>query len=272
MSDDNGLYYMRARYYSPELKRFINADTIKGTIYDSRTLNGYAYANGNPVSLVDPFGTSAEPGGKAKGKPTRYRYISNISRNVQHGLSNSESDSLSEGYSIWDLLGSIPEVILDLSITIIDKVFDTHFGVLSTANSAVGNAQEANTEYLKMETSALNHYKNIWSVGSGQSDEILPVIVYKEETMESYLQLCKNVYNNGGSGTFSIICDPEETQANEINGYLLEYDPYYYELCYKFGLRAAFEYFPKTAASLVPGGSAAVDGIYDATSPYKVLQ
>ena len=51
---------MRARYYSPELKRFINADIIPGQISDSITLNRYAYANGNPASLVDPFGLSAD--------------------------------------------------------------------------------------------------------------------------------------------------------------------------------------------------------------------
>lgn len=40
--------------------RFINADTYKGTIEDSTTLNNYAYANGDPISLVDPLGKSAE--------------------------------------------------------------------------------------------------------------------------------------------------------------------------------------------------------------------
>lgn len=62
MTDLNGLYYLRTRYYSPELMRFINADIVKGTIANGETLNRYAYANGNPVSLIDPFGTSAEPG------------------------------------------------------------------------------------------------------------------------------------------------------------------------------------------------------------------
>ena len=47
---------MRARYYSPELRRFINADIIPGEISDSTSLNRYAYVNGNPVSYVDPFG------------------------------------------------------------------------------------------------------------------------------------------------------------------------------------------------------------------------
>ena len=56
VTDDNGLIYMRARYYSPEMKRFINADIIAGAISNAITLNRFAYANGNPVSFVDPFG------------------------------------------------------------------------------------------------------------------------------------------------------------------------------------------------------------------------
>ena len=62
VTDSNGLIYMRARYYSPELRRFINADIIAGEISNAATLNRYAYANGNPVSNTDPFGLSAERG------------------------------------------------------------------------------------------------------------------------------------------------------------------------------------------------------------------
>ena len=59
MTDGNGLYYMRARYYSPLLMRFINSDPVDGSINDSRTLNKYAYANGNPISKIDPEGKFA---------------------------------------------------------------------------------------------------------------------------------------------------------------------------------------------------------------------
>ena len=59
VTDPNGLIYMRARYYSPAMKRFVNADIVPGEISDAVTLNRFAYANGNPVSFVDPFGLSA---------------------------------------------------------------------------------------------------------------------------------------------------------------------------------------------------------------------
>jgi RHS repeat-associated protein len=55
ITDPNGLLYMRARYYNPFLCRFINPDP---TGFASG-LNFYAYANGNPVSYLDPFGLAA---------------------------------------------------------------------------------------------------------------------------------------------------------------------------------------------------------------------
>ena len=57
-TDSNGLYYMRARYYNPEIKRFINQDVMTGSIVNTPTLNRYAYVNGNPISLNDPSGLS----------------------------------------------------------------------------------------------------------------------------------------------------------------------------------------------------------------------
>ena len=58
ITDKNGLIYMRARYYSPDMKRFVNADIVAGAISNAITLNRFAYANGNPVSFIDPFGLS----------------------------------------------------------------------------------------------------------------------------------------------------------------------------------------------------------------------
>jgi RHS repeat-associated protein len=51
-NDDIGLYYYRARYYDPALKRFITEDPI-GLAGGG---NKYEYSQGNPVSLRDPWG------------------------------------------------------------------------------------------------------------------------------------------------------------------------------------------------------------------------
>lgn len=51
-NDGTGLYYYRARYYSPTLRRFISEDPI-GL---AGGLNFYAYVQNNPVNWVDPWG------------------------------------------------------------------------------------------------------------------------------------------------------------------------------------------------------------------------
>ncbi|RDV80905.1 RHS repeat domain-containing protein, partial [Ammonifex thiophilus] len=55
MTDPNGLYYMRARYYNPEIKRFVSRDAT-WTGLDVRKLNPYVYVGGNPVRFIDPAG------------------------------------------------------------------------------------------------------------------------------------------------------------------------------------------------------------------------
>lgn len=51
-NDGTGLYYYRARYYDPVLKRFVSEDPIG----IAGGLNLAAYVGGNPVSFSDPTG------------------------------------------------------------------------------------------------------------------------------------------------------------------------------------------------------------------------
>jgi len=55
--DGTGLYYYRARYYDPMLKRFISEDPIGLAGNDA---NLYAYVGGNPISRLDPLGLAGE--------------------------------------------------------------------------------------------------------------------------------------------------------------------------------------------------------------------
>ena len=54
--DTTGLMYAQARYYMPEVGRFISEDAYKGIAADTQSLNWYVYCNGNPVGFVDPSG------------------------------------------------------------------------------------------------------------------------------------------------------------------------------------------------------------------------
>jgi RHS repeat-associated protein len=68
MHEGNGLYYMRARYYQPELRRFLGEDPIWNK-------NLYGYVENNPIITIDPSGlrgvirreiTHVQPKGVAK--------------------------------------------------------------------------------------------------------------------------------------------------------------------------------------------------------------
>ena len=53
------LYYLQARYYDPATARFISRDPDTGDEDDPITMNGYTYADGNPVMMVDADGNMA---------------------------------------------------------------------------------------------------------------------------------------------------------------------------------------------------------------------
>ena len=53
---ETGFYYYGARYYDPDIGRFITPDTIVQAPADPQTLNRYAYCRNNPSIYTDPSG------------------------------------------------------------------------------------------------------------------------------------------------------------------------------------------------------------------------
>jgi len=58
--DSTGLFYYGARYYDPEIGRFITRDSVKGVINKPGTMNRYAYCLNNPLKFIDPDGHQAQ--------------------------------------------------------------------------------------------------------------------------------------------------------------------------------------------------------------------
>ena len=54
--DDNGLVFLRARYYDPTTGRFLSRDTYLGSLNDPLAQHLYVYVGNNPVLYVDPSG------------------------------------------------------------------------------------------------------------------------------------------------------------------------------------------------------------------------
>jgi len=57
--DGTGLYFYRARYYDPVMKRFVQSDPI-GL---AGGINTYSYVGGNPLNYTDPLGLMGQGSG-----------------------------------------------------------------------------------------------------------------------------------------------------------------------------------------------------------------
>ena len=130
VTDRNGLLYMRARYYSPDMHRFINADIIPGEISNAVTLNRYAYANGNPVSNIDPFGLAAEERGNAQ-----YDILQYIMRNITFSNKLKKSKKIGYGKVVYfSMKKSSGTGNIDF-----ESVFDEQIELLNTMSIAGDN-------------------------------------------------------------------------------------------------------------------------------------
>jgi RHS repeat-associated protein len=57
---DLGLYFLRARYYLPNLGRFWTRDSFEGRNRDPLSLHKYVYVEDNPVNKIDPTGLDGD--------------------------------------------------------------------------------------------------------------------------------------------------------------------------------------------------------------------
>jgi len=57
---ESGLNYMKARWYEPELGRFLSPDPVQYQPGNPTSFNRYAYANNSPYMFVDPDGRAGE--------------------------------------------------------------------------------------------------------------------------------------------------------------------------------------------------------------------
>jgi len=80
-TDANGLCLMRARYYSPETRRFLNADPIQF----GGGNNWQAFCFGDPAGFIDPFGLESHLVFDTRGYKGRYGHVAVITKDIITG-------------------------------------------------------------------------------------------------------------------------------------------------------------------------------------------
>ncbi len=71
-TDSNALIHMRARFFSPLIKRFVNQDVVLGEPEYAASMNRFAYANADPANYIDPLGTVSENAANSLTKSERF--------------------------------------------------------------------------------------------------------------------------------------------------------------------------------------------------------
>ena len=93
---ETGLYYYGARYYSPEVRRFVQPDSVIPDIYNPQYLNRYSYVLNNPLKYVDPTGHESTYCPTCEEQGTFYDSL------YQYQV-QSEGDTVSD--LVWEVLG-----------------------------------------------------------------------------------------------------------------------------------------------------------------------
>lgn len=109
--DGTGLYYYRARYYSPTLQRFISEDPIG---FAGGDLNLFAYVGNDPISFVDPFGLDKNGGGWGRRAVQFWFEVADI-RSAQQFWSGFSNEQIQKGNWVAATAGDLCNGLITLS-------------------------------------------------------------------------------------------------------------------------------------------------------------
>jgi RHS repeat-associated protein len=169
---ESGLYYYRARYYRPEIGRFLQTDPVG--YYDS--MNLYLFCRNNQVNLVDPLGLWGST-------PTTFWESARLGLKWATGL-GSPYDSYGSGSSFANVMSQAA------GVQNARQAFNSEF-----ANSESGyqfykyrpDYSLAFWKYYLSDKSALEKFLGSYNVEISKSCETLHITVTNDSTLGSFL-------------------------------------------------------------------------------------
>ncbi|WP_200415105.1 RHS repeat domain-containing protein [Arcobacter sp. FWKO B] len=182
--DTDELYYYRARYYDPSIKRFISPDPIS---YQSGDTNFYAYVNNNPINLTDPSGLKPQvniPNSDVVGNIYTKNIANNLPQNPNIDILTPPPSPINAepmGKDGFKVRGSKPK--LDIGKTLYFVFYDS-------------NAKH--TKYLK--SSATKVYNEVKQEISKKPDKQHHIVYLQEVTSANELKdfVQSKIEQNGG--------------------------------------------------------------------------
>jgi RHS repeat-associated protein len=144
--DATGLLYYHARYYDPNLGRFISPDSIVPQPSDPQSLNRYTYANNNPLRYSDPSGHCPICIGAVVGALADYAY--QVYNNLEGGmgwgdaLTSVDAGEIAEGALVGAAVVAAAPLVLAAGTAIAGAVAGggTAAAVAETAATVTGAA------------------------------------------------------------------------------------------------------------------------------------
>jgi RHS repeat-associated protein len=144
MLETNGMLFMRARYYLPELGRFNSRDEDGDAVADAQHLNLFTYTTNNPVNKIDPQGLFPNPVAGITNK------VSSVASSIKRGVTdtyNAVKQGASATYDYLFVPGTgvcgpqhfpgaekfVPDAVGKVNVAEACKHHDEVYGMISTS-------------------------------------------------------------------------------------------------------------------------------------------
>ncbi|WP_307221755.1 RHS repeat-associated core domain-containing protein, partial [Paenibacillus tundrae] len=168
-----GHYYLRARFYNPQIARFTQEDTYRGD-----GLNLYAYVANNPIRYVDPSGYMCEVKGDVWGalpKPQTATQRRNSTGTVTGGYSTKDYQNILIGTH-----GNVGRIPSDIAVQLQGKTYKNFSDFQKSFWKAVSNSKYAEefSSYHKANSSRMKGGNAPFADKTQQTGTAWPQMVY----------------------------------------------------------------------------------------------
>ncbi|GEM_PF-6970920 len=222
LDEDTGLYYYGARYYDPQLGRFIQADPIVPGPDNSQAFNRYSYCFNNPLQFIDPTGHAPKEPRDLSRKATVLDLFPDGS---MYGAGSTWVNITGEGLPVNGV--SIPAIItMSPGFTGADALSDAISGT-----ATYGNGTCFITPNMPVHNYNLSAYEllNWYAVGRGEKlaitgdDTVINAPTVRERVDNALIRFMRDIKTDEKIGYIDMTIDVQLNPQESFKARLLNY-------------------------------------------------